>query len=414
MNQSSARYDRLMQLLAYGVVVAVGVIALGLTRQAGRPWAAIVGLLLAYLLVMSRTPAPGAPVWQVHLFLGVQAALTAAAMLFGQLPTVFATLYFVASAQAMMLLPARLGLAWISAFAVVTAVILVATLGWQTGVLAVPMYAAGYFFFGAFALAVADANASHRKSQALAEELQAVNTRLHEYAARVEELAAMQERGRLAREMHDTLGHRLTVAAVQLEGAQRLIATEPERAAGMVATVRQQVREALAELRQTVTALGSPIEADLSLTRSLARLATTFEQATGLAVHHIVPDDLPEMPGTHRLALYRAAQEALTNVQRHACAGQVWLMVTVQDQAITLMVSDDGRGLSLSAGEPGFGLRGLRERAAQLGGELHVEPRRGGGTELSFRVPLELEGSPGGGLEAADGGDRSGPRPEDG
>jgi signal transduction histidine kinase len=292
----------------------------------------------------------------------------------------------------MLILPQRAGLAWIAGFGLITALILVANLGWPNGLLAAPMYAAGYFFFGIFALSMAEADAARRKSQALADELQAANTRLREYAARIEELAVIEERGRLAREMHDTLGHRLTVAAVQLEGAQRLIAAAPDRAATMIGTVRQQVREALAELRHTVAALGTPLEADLSLTHSLARLATTFEQATGLAVHQLLPDDLPELPGPLRLALYRAAQEALTNVQRHACASQVWLVVNVQDASISLLVSDDGKGVSLSAGQPGYGLRGLRERAAQLGGELHIEPRRGGGTELTFRAPLEAGG----------------------
>ena len=94
------------------------------------------------------------------------------------------------------------------------------------------------------------------------------------------------------------------------------------------------------------------------------------------------------MTDTHRLALYRAAQEAMTNVQRHAGAVQVWLVLTAHEGSVTLLVGDDGRGVSLSGEQTGFGLRGLRERAAQLDGELHVEPRPGGGTQVSFRLPL--------------------------
>ena len=66
----------------------------------------------------------------------------------------------------------------------------------------------------------------------------------------------------------------------------------------------------------------------------------------------------------------------------------MWLMLTTQDNAVTLLVGDDGQGVSLSGEQSGFGLRGMRERAAQLGGELHLEPRRGGGTQVSFRLPL--------------------------
>ncbi|MGD9049046.1 MAG: hypothetical protein PVF77_13400, partial [Anaerolineae bacterium] len=85
----------------------------------------------------------------------------------------------------------------------------------------------------------------------------------------------------------------------------------------------------------------------------------------------------------------------LTNIQKHAAAEQVWLVLTVHDDAVTLLVSDDGQGLSLTGDQGGFGLRGLRERADQLGGDLHLEPRPGGGTQLSFRLPLAQTGQVG-------------------
>jgi signal transduction histidine kinase len=191
--------------------------------------------------------------------------------------------------------------------------------------------------------------------------------------------------------MHDTLGHRLTVAAVQLEGAQRLIPRDPERAARMVGTVRDQVREALSELRRTVATLRTPLEADLSLPTALARLATGFEGATGVAVHLTLPQDMPPLPAAHRLALYRAAQEALTNVQRHARARDVWLRLTCQDGAVALLVTDNGVGMPADAEGAGFGLRGLRERATQLGGQLSLGSRPDGGAHLSLRLPLPTE-----------------------
>jgi signal transduction histidine kinase len=198
----------------------------------------------------------------------------------------------------------------------------------------------------------------------------------------------VEERNRLAREMHDTLGHRLTVASVQLEAAQRLCPTDAERAAGLVGTVREQIRGALGELRATVATLRTPVEADLHLRSSLRRLIDHFEAATGLTVHRVLPDELVSLPDSHRVALYRAAQEALTNVQKHAGASQVWLVLSSDGSAVTLLVGDDGRGISRTGDGGGFGLSGLRERATQLDGELHLEPRPGGGTQLSFRLPL--------------------------
>jgi signal transduction histidine kinase len=164
----------------------------------------------------------------------------------------------------------------------------------------------------------------------------------------------------------------------------------------MVGTVRGQVREALNELRSTVATLRTPVEADLQLRSSLMRLMTYFEQATGLTIHRVLPDEMPDLPDTYRLALYRATQEALTNIQKHAAAEQVWLVLTVHDSAVTLLISDDGKGLALVGDRSGFGLRGLQERADHLGGELHLEPRRGGGTQLTFRLPLPQEEEAGG------------------
>jgi signal transduction histidine kinase len=267
-------------------------------------------------------------------------------------------------------------------------------MSWQEGLIGLVMYGGINLFFAGYATALKRADTARRESQALLEELQEAHRQLQEYALRAEELAVVEERNRLAREMHDTLGHRLTVASVQLEGAQRLCPTDPDRAASMVGTVREQVREALGELRGTVATLRTPIEADLQLRSSLRRLVSHFEGATGLTIHRVLPEAIPDLPSEYRMALYRAAQEALTNVQRHAGASQVWLVLTLGDEAITLLVGDDGRGLTLSGEEMGFGLQGMRERAAQLGGALYLEPRRGGGTQLSFRLPLPATGTP--------------------
>jgi signal transduction histidine kinase len=202
-------------------------------------------------------------------------------------------------------------------------------------------------------------------------------------------LAVIEERNRLAREMHDTLGHRLTVAAVQLEGAQRLCNQDPDRAANMVGTVREQVKEALSELRGTVATLRAPVEVDLALRSSLRRLARAFEEATGLTVNLTLPEEMSHLPREQRLALYRGGQEALTNVQRHAGASQVWLTLMDQDEQVVLLMSDDGVGFPGGpAKATSFGLRGLKERVEQLGGSIVLEARAGGGAQLRLSLPI--------------------------
>jgi signal transduction histidine kinase len=280
---------------------------------------------------------------------------------------------------------------WIGIFTLVTAVIFLVTGPLLEAFLALLIFSAGYWFFGAFARALANAEKAKNESQQLFAELQAAHRQLQEYAAQVEELAIAEERNRLAREMHDTLGHRLTVAAVQLEGAQRLIPRAPERAANMVGTVREQVREALGELRSAVATLREPLETDLPITTALQRLAASFETATDLTLQLALPAETPALTNAQRLALYRAAQEALTNVQRHAQAQQVWVQLEAQQNCVSLIVSDDGVGFPAETKEATFGLHGMRERAAHLGGDLHLGSRNGGGAQVKFVLPLMEE-----------------------
>ena len=394
--QLSRGENWLFRILGYGVLVAAVAIGFDRAPTVAVRWA-VVGLSVAFGLVMLAIPTRAAPPWIAHLYLGVQCALTTVLLFIHPDWTVFTLLFIVLSAQAMLLLPVRQGVIWIGIFAVITVVVGFYWWGLPGAGLALALHSGAYAFFGVFAHAFTRADAARRESQQLLAELQEAHRQLQEYALHAEEMAVVQERNRLAREMHDTLGHRLTVAAVQLEGAQRLCSTDPVRAQDMVGTVREEVREALGELRSAVATLRAPIEADLQLRSSLRRLIANFEEATGFVVHQVLPEEMPDLPGAYRLAIYRAAQEALTNVQKHAEATQAWLMLTIQDNAVTLLVGDDGQGVSLNGEQSGFGLRGMRERAAQLGGELHLEPRRGGGTQVSLRLPLPAheEGSNG-------------------
>jgi signal transduction histidine kinase len=378
--------------VSYVVLVAAGVVGLRFNPPATATlrWVIVI-LLVAIALVQTRVPKGGSPSWMLHIYLGVHGSLVAALMFLQPGWTMYPVLYMSAIVWAFLGLSVRAGVYWTTAFTVVTAASFAVGLNLSEGLIALFLYGVLYAFIGAFAGAIVRADTARRESQVLLTELQKAHHQLQESALRAEELAIVEERNRLAREMHDTLGHRLTVASVQLEGAQRLCPSDAERAATMIGTVREQIREALSELRSNVATLRAPVEADLQLSSSLQRLMTHFERATGLTIHKVLPEEMPKLPDTHRMALYRTAQEALTNVQRHAGAGQVWLVLTAHGNAVTLLVSDDGQGVSMSANQVGFGLQGLRERAAQLGGELHLEPRSGGGTQLSLRLPLPVE-----------------------
>lgn len=384
--------NRWFLITSYVILVAAGVVGFRFDPPvtATERWAVVI-LLAAIAILQMLKPTGEGPVWRAHLYLAAYGSLVATLMFLQPGWTMYPVLFVSPITWGILVLPLRQGAYWIAAFTLATAASFTVGIDAGEGLIALFLYGVLYTFMGAFASALARADAARRKSQSLLAELQQAHEQLREYALRVEELAVVEERNRLAREMHDTLGHRLTVASVQLEAARRLCPSDSERAANMIDTVREQVREALGELRSTVAALRAPIEADLHLRSALTRLADHFEKATGLKVHRVLPEEMPPLADSHRLAIFRAAQETLSNIQKHAEAGQVWLVLAVGGEAITLLVSDDGKGLSSNSERAGFGLQGLEERAGQLGGELNVEPRTGGGLQISFRLPLSRE-----------------------
>lgn len=300
-------------------------------------------------------------------------------------------LFFILSAEATMLMPDRNGFLWLLIFVLITTVAILLLEGSTAALYSLPIYTGGYFFFGVFAASTARAEAARLKSQTLLQELREAHLKLQTYAAQAEELAVAEERNRLAREMHDTLGHRLTVAIVQLEGAKRIIPSDAERAAEMVGTVHEEMRAALSDLRGTVATLREPLEAGLSLASALKRLGDNFQKATGIEVKMAFAHKLPTFPDAYRVALYRAAQEGLTNVQRHAQARHVHMSLLLNDERdIQLYLRDDGIGLPESADKMGFGLLGLKERADQLNGQMRLEANPDGGTQICLCLPWPL------------------------
>ena len=301
--------------------------------------------------------------------------------------TGFIIVGFLLSGTAMASLSPRSGYLWILLFGAIT--LLYTMLIWPGNIQALLSalgILAGYLFMGATIDAQRKAERAEAEAQSLLARLQEAHAQLQQSAQQAEALAVAEERNRLAREVHDTLGHRLTVAAVQLEGAQRLIARDPARAAQMVATVRTQVVEGLTELRRTVAALRAPVSVELNLFVALRQLVRDFEAATGIQVELQLPTTPPGLTPAQRQVFYRVAQEALTNVQRHAGAARVQVaLLRAGDGAVRLTIDDDGDGLP-STPAPGFGLRGMTERAQQIGAALTLANGSLGGACIALTL----------------------------
>ncbi len=199
-------------------------------------------------------------------------------------------------------------------------------------------------------------------------------------------LAAQEaERRRVARELHDEVGQLLTSVVLQLEGASRM-ALPPLR--DNLVEAQETAREGVEAVREIARGLRPPALDEFGLRAALVALAEGFMERTGLAVRHEIAGRLPALDGDAELAVYRVAQEALTNAARHASASIVELSLAQSNGAIRLSVCDDGAGISAARlHNGGGGLAGMRERALLIGGSLHIGLRQEGGTEVVLEVP---------------------------
>ncbi|MGC0416188.1 sensor histidine kinase [Embleya sp. AB8] len=222
-------------------------------------------------------------------------------------------------------------------------------------------------------------------------ELRESHARLAEYAERVERLSAVRERNRLAREFHDGLGHHLTAIAIQLEKASAFRDLDARVAERALADARWSASRALDEVRVSVRALRDEGE-PFSLSAALSELVRHVAGGPARVTLEMSGDE-HGYPVESLTALYRAAQEGLTNAQRHADAGRVTVSAHCGRDEARLAVADDGRGFevdredALAGIRDGFGLRAMHERIELLGGRVEVAATPGRGTTVAVTVP---------------------------
>ncbi|NWF80004.1 MAG: sensor histidine kinase [Chloroflexi bacterium] len=236
---------------------------------------------------------------------------------------------------------------------------------------------------GAEALAAHNAQLAEERRQTIA----ALEAARRELAAAERAAGVLEERQRLARDIHDTLAQSFTSIVMHLEAAEPQLERVSDSAHRHVGQARQSARDGLAEARRLVWALRPEALDQASLPEALERLAGRWSEASGVAATTTITGAPRPLPAEVEVTLLRVAQEALANVRKHARATTVTLTLSFMDDALLLDVQDDGVGFVSGVapgarGEGGFGLTGMRERVARLGGSLSVESAPGEGTTV--------------------------------
>jgi two-component system sensor histidine kinase UhpB len=196
------------------------------------------------------------------------------------------------------------------------------------------------------------------------------------------------ERLRIAQELHDEIGQNLTAALLQLARVRKKAGPDLEEE---VSAATETVRSNLDDLRRIAQRLRPQALDELGLTSALSQFSARLSAQAGLEIDAHLDANLPALTREEELVIYRVAQEALTNVVRHAGATHTELALERAPDRLTLRVADDGRGIDGGGGRSG-GIRGMHERAALIHADLKVARRSGGGTEVILHVPLSPDG----------------------
>ncbi len=202
----------------------------------------------------------------------------------------------------------------------------------------------------------------------------------------VETLGTLVERTRIARNIHDTLGHTLTALGIQLEVAQQICLSHPEKIAPRLDTAKELTNQCLQDIRNVVKALRHD---DFDLAQGLTGLMVHLRQTQSLTTQ--IQLNLPVLSLQTSYQIYCIIQEGVTNIQKHADASHVSLRSSLSEEFLTIELSDNGNGFDLAASKMGFGLQGMRERLQLIGGIFQIQTNESEGTQLHIKIPYSRE-----------------------
>jgi signal transduction histidine kinase len=233
--------------------------------------------------------------------------------------------------------------------------------------------------------AVLSERQSREKLAITNDKLERANAQLRQYALRIEDIATLQERNRIAREIHDSLGHSLTVLNLHLEAAWKLWNSDLDEATEFLVEAKQLGSTALNDVRQSVFALRSdPLESQ-SLEEAITSLSENFRRSTGVSPKSSITVSYP-IPAEVKTVVYRIVQEALTNICKYAAATEVKIQICTTTD-LHLVITDNGKGFNFNQNTTGFGLQGMRERTLALGGKFEVVTFPASGCKIIVNLP---------------------------
>ncbi|HZW02957.1 MAG TPA: sensor histidine kinase [Anaerolineaceae bacterium] len=394
----NVRPPRRRMLLAYvGFYLAfAGAAARAIfTLRGSADFPLMVALLALYLLLLLVEPflIARSPLY-LHLMNVLQTGIALYLLLFIGDLDYFSLLVIPPCTLSILNFPRKTAVAWILSICLVLEAALLVKFPIEESVGYAIIYPTAVFLFTGFSYLAMQAQAAQDRSEALLSDLKQANLQLQAYAAQVEELATINERNRLARELHDSVTQIIFGLTLSAQAARILIDRKPERAAAELDHLQDLAQSALAEMRALIQEMHPHSSAEGGLAPVLRRLVSERQSTGGLTIDLQVKGER-RLPDSIEGELYRIAQEAMNNIAKHAHATHAEISLDLEDtHQVHLSIEDNGVGFDPAQVQsaPGhLGLTSMHERVQALGGTLQIDTQPGQGTRLRVELALGKE-----------------------
>jgi len=375
-------------LIAY--LLATGTVIRYLVAYRGEPFQWIVySLIAAFVLLMLIEPwfSRRSPIF-THLYLVIQTVIIVALALIPPNFDYFSLLFITLILQAIEVFAPKITFLWISAFTIIMAILMFYAQGLSGGLPFIMIFTILYLFFGSYAAVMRSADNARDQSQKLLDELKDAHQQLQIYTAQSKELAIVQERNRLARNLHDSVTQTIFSMTLTVEAARILFFRDDNQAVTQLEKIQALAKSALTEMRSLVFKLRPTAVTQIGLIPALRHHLATLERKHGLIVALKITGE-PNLPEDNAQRLFLVIQEALNNVVKHAQTDRANLTLRFEERNILLSIVDSGRGFSPEAiATEGScpGLLSMRERVEKIGGILNVDSLPGQGTRITVEV----------------------------
>jgi signal transduction histidine kinase len=361
-----------LDMATYVSMVAMSLLGLSGLPGLGSKLLAL-GLILLFGLLYYFVFKSGRYIANPNLYFGAQVlVLTLLFLLGSESRDAFNFLFIILCIHIAVVSTARTAALWIALCFAIESLIILATTG-ADGIYAVVFYAITFVVTGFFGYTIRQVEQERDRNQLLVEELQATQ-------AKLQELAVLEERNRLARDLHDSVKQQVYAISMQL-GAARALLDDGNQAYGPVTEAERLARQAGAELTTLIRELRPPSLERKTLVAALEDYVNQWSRQNRIAAE-VQANGVPSIPESGADTLFRVAQEALANVARHSQARSVHVELTHQVDEIALIIEDDGAGFDRGHVEKGVGLDSMRERLEETGGHLEISSEKGQGTKV--------------------------------